>query len=569
MRAHLLVFAVPLVVAACGSGDSSSSASGDDGGGGTDGTVHGDGSGSGSGSGGHEGGSGSGSGGGDGGGSSSGGGDGAAEAGGPPVGASVLEYHSHHNRDGYFKDPLITATSAATFALDATFKATFADKTWASPLYVENGPGGKGTFYVATASNNLYAFDETTGAAAFPVKNFGTAATNSGAGCGNVHPLGITGTPAIDLATRLIVFDAASADGSGNIATHTIYGASIDDGSTKWSVDVSTLKDPTGLAFSPQPQNQRSAVLIVNGMAYVAYGGHAGDCGSYHGWVVGVPLSGNGAKAWATSVKGAGIWAPGGPASDGQSVYVATGNGIGGSATTWAESEGIFRLDPGPSFTNQAADYFAPFNWHSLDNGDVDISGSGPLVIDAPAITPSTLVMAQGKDGWLYLMDRTNLGGITAAANTAPVGALHVSGGEISNGSAWATVGGTTYVVVRPNGTQGGAACPNGTTGDLVAVKLDPAAQQKMSVAWCADAQGQGSPIITSSDGTKDGLVWAFGAEGTNQLHAWDLATGKVVFAGGGTGNTVGGGHHFATILAAKGRILVAADGGLSAFKGQ
>jgi hypothetical protein len=489
------------------------------------------------------------------------------DAGGTAVGASVLEYHNHHNRDGYFQDKAITAASTAKLALDPAFAATFPDNTWASPLYVENGVGGKGTFYVATAGNDLYAFDETTGAQAFPVKSFGSPATTSGAGCGDVQPIGITGTPAIDLATRLVVFDAVTGDGTAQnaIATHTIHAASIDDGSAKWSIDVSTLKDPTGLAFSPQAQNQRGAVLIVGGIAYVVFGGHGGDCGSYHGWVVGVPLSGTGAKAWATQVVRAGIWAVGGAASDGQSVFAVTGNGYSFQTTTWQGSEGMFRFDPGPTFTGQPADYFTPYDWLQLDNGDADLGGSGPLVIDAPALAPSALLMAQGKDGYLYLVQRSNLGGMTSAAHTANVGALQVSDGAIVNGSAWATVGGTTYVVMR---VLNGIGCPNGTSGDLVAVKLDPAAPQKMSVVWCASNQGKGSPIITSSDGTHDGLVWSFGAEVSNQLHAWDLATGAPVFDGGGSANAVQGGHRFATILAAHGRVLVAADGGLHAFKG-
>ena len=68
-------------------------------------------------------------------------------------------------------------------------------------------------------------------------------------------------------------------------------------------------------------------MLILNGVAYVAYGGNDGDCGAYHGWVVGVPLGGTGAQAWATTVDGAGIWGAGGPSSDGESIFVTTGNG--------------------------------------------------------------------------------------------------------------------------------------------------------------------------------------------------------------------------------------------------
>ncbi len=497
-------------------------------------------------------------------GGSSGGSSGAGSSGGsgPDAGTSVLQFHGHPNRDGYTIDPALTKTAAAAFARDTTFAGTVTGNVYASPLYVQNGPGGKGAFYVATESNDVYALDETTGAVDWHI-NVGKPASNTGAGCGNIGPIGITGTPAIDLATRLLVFSAATADGSGNIATHTIHAVSIDDGKEAWNLDVSTIKDPTGLAFSPQPQNQRSAVLIVGGTAYVAFGGHYGDCGDYHGWVVGVPLSGpSGARGWATQVKGAGIWGPGGPASDGQSIYVTTGNGFGGNAT-WAESEGVFRLDPGPSFTQQNADSWAPADWQSLDQGDVDLSGSEPLVIDVPAMTPSTLVLAQGKDGNLYLLDRTNLGGVGAAT----VGTLNVLSGEISNAGAWATVGGTTYVVVRPNQGGSGVNCPNNTSGDLVAVKIDPTAAQKMTVAWCADAMGEGSPIITSSDGTNDGLVWTAGAQSSNQLHAWDLATGAVVFAGGTTADKIQNVRRFTTPLAANGHVLVGGDGQLFKFK--
>ena len=540
MRTRLGLLLVPVVIAAAVDGCGSSS-------GGNAGSPDGGSSGSGSGSGGS-------------GGSGSGGSSGADA--GPPVGTSVLQFHDHLNRDGFFVDHAITKAAAAGLKRDTTFAGTVSGNVYASPLYVQNGPGGKGAFYVATESDIVYALDEATGSVVWQTP-VGTAATGTGAGCGNISPIGITGTPAIDLASRLIVFSAATSDGNGGIATHTIHALSIDDGKEAWNVDVSTLKDPTGLTFSPQPQNQRSAVLIVGGIAYVAYGGHYGDCGDYHGWVVGVPLANHaGVKAWATQVKGAGIWGPGGPASDGQSIYVATGNGFGGSAT-WAESEGLFRLDPGPSFTQQAADYFAPSDWQSLDNGDVDLSGSQPLVIDAPSITPSALVMAQGKDGKLYLLDRSNLGGV----GTASVGTLHVLSGEITNGGASATVGGTTYVVVRPNHSGSGVGCPNGTSGDLVAVKLDASAAQKMSVAWCADGQGEGSPIITSSDGNADALVWTAGAEASNQLHAWDLATGAVVYAGGAAADKLAKVRRFTTPIAANGRIFVGGDGQLFAFK--
>jgi hypothetical protein len=483
------------------------------------------------------------------------------------VGASVLQFHNHVNRDGVFVDDAITKVAAARFGRDTSFSGTFTGNVYASPLYVESGPSGKGTFFVATENGTIFAIDEATGSGVWH-KNVGTAPTKTGAGCGNVSPIGITGTPAIDLTTRLIVFDSASANSGGAIATHTIYALSIDTGEVVWSLDAATLKDPSGITFSPQPQNQRGAVLIVGGLAYVVYGGHYGDCGDYHGWVIGVPLSGKGAKGWATQVRGAGIWGPGGAASDGDSIFVTTGNGIDDTAS-WAESEGIFRLDPGPSFTGAAADYFAAYDWSSLDDSDTDLSGSGPLVIDAPAMTPSALVLAQGKDGYLYLVDRTNMGGVATQSQPANVGALRVQSGQIINAGAWATVAGTTYVVVRPNGENGGVGCPSGTSGDLVAVKLDPTAANKMSVAWCASSHGVGSPSITMTTSGSDSLVWVFAADpgSAARLYAWDLATGAAVYSGGDAGDTSANVRRFTTPIVVHGRIFVAGDGQLYAYK--
>jgi hypothetical protein len=487
----------------------------------------------------------------------------------PPVGASVLQFHNHVNRDGLFIDSALTQAAAATFELDGSFAGKITGDVYTSPLYVENGVKGKGTFYVATENDTVYALDEATGAVVWQ-KTVGMQASQTGAGCGNIGPIGITGTPAIDLTTRLIVFDAAVADSSGNIATHSIDALSLDTGDLAWSVDTSKLTSESGVAFSPDVQNERGAVLILNGVAYVPYGGHYGDCGSYHGWVIGVPLSGGGkgAKAFATTVEGAGIWGAGGPASDGESIFVTTGNGKNDSAS-WQESEGILRLAPGPVFSNVATDYFTPYNWSYLDGDDLDISGSGPLVIDAPALSPSELVLGQGKDGFLYLVNRANLGGVATQGRLANVGALKVTSGQITNAGAWATVSGTTYVVIRPNGQSGGIGCPHGTSGDLVAVKLDPAAPEKMSVAWCASSGGVGSPSITSTDGTHDALVWAFAADPGNaaQLYAWDLATGAQVAKGGGAGGQAQGVRRFTTPIAVHGRMFVGGDNQLYAFK--
>jgi hypothetical protein len=553
-------------VFACGSSSGSNasgdgSAGGSEDGGGQDGTMAGSGSGSGGSSSGSSSGASSGSSSGvgaDGGSGSSGGGDGGTATGG------VLMLHNHVNRDGLFVDGKLTKTAlmSGMMHVDTTFDGTVVGNVHASPLYVASGVGGKGTFYVATDSNNVYALDETTGKSAIQTKSAGTAAQNTyTGGCGNVHPIGITGTPAIDATTRLMVFDAATADAQNTILTHTIHAWSIDTFTESWSLDVSTLTDAVVGKFMPKPENQRSAVLIVGGIAYVAYGGHSGDCGAYHGWVVGVPLSGiSGAKAYATPAAESGMWGCGGPASDGTSVFVATGNGSTLQGGAWGGAFSVIKLQPGPVFGGGTANYWLAVN----DNGDADLGGSMPLVVDAPAITPSALVVQVGKDGNAYLVNRTNLGGAMS-----PVATAHVMNGEISNAAAWATVQGVTYVAMTSNGSGNGASCP-GTAGDLVVVKLDPAAANKITTVWCADNKGGGSPSITTSDGTNDALVWTMGTEkhnatqGSNQLHAWDLATGQAIVT---ASDTVMNTRHFTTPIAVNGRVLVAGDNRLYALK--
>ena len=135
--------------------------------------------------------------------------------------------------------------------------------------------------------------------------------------------------------------------------------------------------------------------------------------GNYHGRVLGVSLDGSQLGEWVTTSLKSGIWTPGGIASDGTNLYVATGNAPGGT-TPWGGSEAIIRLQPGPVFSGSTTDYWAPTNWQSLDSGDIDLGGTNPIIVDVPGATPSALVVAIGKDQNAYLLDRNNLGGMSA-----------------------------------------------------------------------------------------------------------------------------------------------------------
>src|SRR5262249_49387680 len=146
-----------------------------------------------------------------------------------------------------------------------------------------------------------------------------------------------------------------------NAAHHRIFAPSVDDGTTRpgWPIDVSTKVAMGSMQFLSAPQNERGALSLVNGNLFVPYGGHSGDCGSYHGWVVSVPTDNPGLiSGWATPAMAAGIWAPGGLSSDGTSVFAATGNAFG--EITWAGGEMVGRFGPGASFSGNPVDYWAP-----------------------------------------------------------------------------------------------------------------------------------------------------------------------------------------------------------------
>jgi len=442
---------------------------------------------------------------------------------------------------------------------DSTFMAATSGAMYAQPLYWDGGAGGKDLVVTATEANEVAAWDAATGANVWK-KTLAMPAT-SGMSCrGNISPLGVTGTPVIDAATKTL-YVAAMTSG----AKHQIFALSLDDGSTKagWPVDVSTVK-AGGVSFNSAAQNQRGALIIVGDMVYVPYGGLFGDCGDYRGWVVGVPLNNPAAPiGFATKANGAGIWAPGGLASDGTSVFAATGNsmsGPGGLFTTpsqWGHGDAILRLTKDLKDIDQSAttDFFAAQNWMALDQGDLDIGGSGPILLTIPGATPTDWALALGKDGGAYLLDRTNLGGMGGEKKR-----LYVSGGTLIQAAAAYTTAAGTFVAFRAAQAVQGCGSGNGQLGVL---KLTAGSPPAMTVAWCAVPSSNGSPIATTTDGKSDSIVWLLAG---GKLLGFNGEDGMPVYTGGGAGDATGTTANFQTPMVAKGRIFVGTNSGVVAY---
>jgi outer membrane protein assembly factor BamB len=232
----------------------------------------------------------------------------------------------------------------------------------------------------------------------------------------------------------------------------------------------------------------------------------------------------------------------------GGSLFVATGNTIG--LSSWNGGEALLKLAPGPSFSGASADYYAPSNWPQLDNGDTDIGTAGALPFDVGA---SHYVATLGKDGRLHLANRDNLGGIGPGALAAP----QVANGVVITAPA---------VIATPSGTilafpASGRSCPSANNG-LVALRVTAGPPPGVSTVWCADLDGNGAPIATTTGSGAESIVWAVGAQGDNKLHAVNAETGAPIFTSAALGTV----QRFNAPIVAKGRIYVAGNSAAYAF---
>jgi len=420
----------------------------------------------------------------------------------------------------------------------------------ASPLYLENGPGGKGAFFAVTNTNDAFALDETTGAVVW-TKNIGPAPAATGVSCGRILPIGMISTPVIDAQARTIYM--AGGVGTASIERHEVHALSVDDGSERpgWPVDVSQMS-AGALKFTPAAQNQRSALSLVKGIVYVAYGGHVGDCGPYHGWVVAIDTKDpTKTGAWATGGQGEGIWATGGMASDGTGVFAVTGNATSGTMTHLDSEEVVHLTGLATMDRTTAKHYYYPASWYVMDRGDADFGSNTPLYVTIPGSMPASYVLTISKIGGLFLLDPKNLGGLGGH-----LAFFDLSGGAASVGIAGSPIAYTTTAGVHTAFFEGtGVQCPAGQMGaNVVSVLLKPGAPPIPRTIWCTPIVGAYSPIATSTDGKSDAIIWFMSGD---KLTAVDGDTGDLLFQE--TTPVCTGVQGWTSPIAVKGRIIVGA----------
>ena len=467
-----------------------------------------------------------------------------------PARQSVLTYHADPARSGNFIVPSLTWDRASSLQLDNNFRPRISGHLYAQPLYWRSSESTSGTLLIATEDNVVHAIDAVSGQERWQ-RSLGKPVPSSSLPCGNISPLGVTGTPVIDAAREAIYLDAAVETPSG--PRHVLFALSLKDGTplSGWPIGIMEALAREGQTFVARDQNQRGALAILGGNLYVPFGGHFGDCGQYRGFVVSISLSDpRTIKSWATRARGGGIWAPGGISTDGTSLFVATGNTFG--ARTWSDGEAVIRLAPDLHRSDDKRNFLALSDWAALDARDADLGGSNPLLLEAPGGPP--LILALGKDRKAYLLDRNNLGGIGGQLAMETVSDRAIITAPVTYPAA-----DRIFVALQAEGTR----CPTAARG-LLTLKIRPGLPSAIATAWCGSVRGRGAPIVTTTDGHSNAIVWIVGAEGDNPLHGFRGDTGEKLFTG--PHQVMAGLRHFQTLIATENRLYVAADGRIYAF---
>jgi outer membrane protein assembly factor BamB len=424
-----------------------------------------------------------------------------------PAATNWTTYHANALESGI-------APSTATFAhpkLDWT-SPSLDGQLYGEPL-VEGG-----LVVVATENDVVYGLNATNGSVAWST-SVGSPVTAASLPCGDISPdVGITSTPVIDPA-RSEVYVVAD-EVSGAVISHHLVGLELSTG----TILLDQVVDPPGTTTSAQLQ--RPGLALDQGAVEIAFGGNAGDCSTYHGWVVSVPESGGALRTWEADPspghhEGA-VWLGGAaPVVDATGdIWFATGNG---SNTTGSPDGGDSVMELSSSLVPVQS--FTPSTWQTDNADDFDL-GSSP-----PALMGNGLVFMAGKSRTAYLLKESNLGGVGGQLAEQPFCGTNVDGGEAF----------TTKVIYAP--------CLAG----VQAVRVN-ARTHKMRVLWATSTDSSGPPIVAGNK------IWTIRQDGT--LFGLRKSNGKPAVQ-----LTVGApSNHFPTPSVGDGLLLAASSNRVVAF---
>jgi outer membrane protein assembly factor BamB len=406
-------------------------------------------------------------------------------------------YHGNAQRTG-----VSTTMPAVHGALKVASALKLDGAVYASPIVA------RGTTVVATENDSVYAFDSH-GRQLWRAR-LGHPSPADQRPCGDIDPLGITGTPIYDASTGTVYVVA----GLGAPVRHELFALALATGAVRWhqSVDLPG-PDPTAM-------QQRGALAISGGRVWVSFGALAGDCSNYKGRVVGVRIDGTGTPITfdPSTRRQGGIWNAAGPTIDATGhLLVVSANGSSFPGDAYDHTNSVLEVDP---TSGRLLDSFAPTDWAQNNQGDVGLGSQGVALIG------TTWAVLGGKSGPVYVLRQGHLGGI---------------GGQVAVQDVCRSFGGAAVV-----GSVVYLPCTDGVR----AIRIDGAGG--IHVLWHADPAIAGSPVVGG------GRIWALDQTG-GVLHALDPATGRSLEQ-----VSVGVTSRFATPALYGNQVLVPTMGGLT-----
>lgn len=424
-----------------------------------------------------------------------------------------------------------------------------------------------GEVLVATEEDLVYALRADSGAVLWKLRLGIPASTGSVRaapglrGCGDIFPLGVTGTPVIS--ARLgVMFVAAEVQRPGTSGwrgiEHVLVAVRLADHELLWrrAIDPPGASEGSGGGYLVAAEQQRSALTLSHGRVVVELGGLAGDCSAYHGQVISVPERGRGPLEYyiTPSRREDAIWATSGAAANrAGDLYVATGNGSVADRR-FEMNDAVIELSPSLRVLGE----FAPADWHERDLHDLDLGSAGPVLLPGDRVVFETGKPGFGPGGvlesWGYLLDASRLGGVGRPLyrGEACPGASPVFGSDALDRVR--TGRSSRLLVVVP--------CASGLVALEVRSGRRPSFRRRWVVNGAAGADPNGPPIIAG------GLVWSIstGADGghgpASVLYGIEPSSGRIVVEKQLLPVT-----HFATPAAGDGEIVVAGLEGVEAFR--
>jgi putative pyrroloquinoline-quinone binding quinoprotein len=500
----------------------------------------------------------------------------------PAHSQDVLTYHNNNTREGLdSQETILTLTNVNSGTFGRLFTIPISGLVDAQPLYVSavTVAGAVHNLLVVASENGfVYGFDADTGTKLWQQSTLKSGETTSdNRGCGQVSPeIGITSTPVITRPTGsnpVIYVVAMSKDASGDYHQR-LHALDATTGNElyKGPVDIAAKYPGTGdnssggnVIFDPAQYKERPGLLWVNGAVYLAFSSHCDDR-PYTGWIMGY----NGTTLAQTTVlnltpnanEGA-IWNSGAGmgADNSGNIFVVEANGVfdgtvnaAGFPTQGDYGNAILRLSTTKGLA--VTDYFEMSNQESENGGDVDLGSGGGLLVSLNDKTGKTwnLIVAAGKDGNLYIVDRGKMGKYNSSTNN-----IYQQLNGVLPGGIWSMPayfqGKLYYAPVN---------------SPMLAFEFKNAMLLPAPVAKTVHSfQYPGATPSVSANGTTNAIVWVAENSSPAVLHAFNALNLQEIYNTNQAANArdqFGNGNKFVTPTIAHGKVYVTSTTGVGVF---